>query len=118
MPTVSEGRKTTVTGTTIELVVHPVNIQLKWNAELQEGDIRYEFLEYLSVDGVSMNKDYGRHGVVRRRFSEIKTAKPAYTGLTDPNTSQPLDNISFEGVMHLLLDGFDKGFIQDNPPPT
>lgn len=117
MPTVSPERKTTVTGTTIELVAHPVGIQMYWNPETQQGDIRFEFLEYLSIDGVAVNKDFGRHGVVSRKFSQIKTVKPGYAGLVDPNTGQALDNISFEGVMHLLLDGFDKGYVQDAAPP-
>jgi len=116
MPTISTERKVTVTGTVIELVAHPTTLQINWNPETQEGDIRFEFLEFLVIDGVAMNKDFGRHGVVRRKFNDIKAVKLGYAGLTDPNTSQTLDNISFEGWMHLALDGFDKAYVQDATP--
>ena len=110
---ISNTRITPVVGTTIEKVIHPNHISIEWHPHTGGGDIRFEFLENLVVDGVVDAKDFGRHGHVRRMFNEIKNVKPAYAGLVDPVTGADLTQVSMHGIFLILQDAFDRAFEQD-----
>ena len=114
MATISPERTETLTGTDFELVVLPVDIILHRNPETGDTSIMWRWTQHLSVDGAVRKKDYVKTGSNFREFADIASLQPAYVGAIDPYTSADLTDISMAGVVQILLDAFDRAYVQDS----
>jgi hypothetical protein len=104
-----------LTGTDFKLVAQPTMFQFTRDIETNEADVRIQWQQALTVDGVANRIDIGTSGVVHRGWNVAKDIQPAYPGATDPITGADLTQISFRGILSLLNDAFDRLYVIDNP---
>jgi hypothetical protein len=114
MATISPERIQTLSGTTFELVVQPIKMELRRDPENNaNNELVFTWSENLRVDGASRRKDYARVGTNQRYVNSVGSIYPAYAGATDPHSGADLTQISIDGIVQLLLDAFDKMYVQD-----
>ena len=111
---ISETRKELLTGTTFQRIVFPEVVELRWDpTNISKGSLRWNFKEWLVVDGAASGKESNLTGHTNREFSAVKNVQPAYAGTVDPVTGADLTQISLHGVFLILNDAFDRAYEQD-----
>ena len=107
-------RITQLTGTDFDLVVYPVAFNIRKNPATNLQEMSVDWVQFLRIDGVNQDRDFGKRGRTQRDLAAVGAATPA-TGETDPNTGASLSNISIQGALNVILAGWEQAYVADNP---
>jgi hypothetical protein len=114
--TIAPNRETPITGVDPKLIIHPEEVRIVLDPyNLSAGRIGWNYKTYVEVDGNNQPFDAQLTGRFSASLLTVKDITPGYPGLVGSISGADLSVPTIEDIVKMLLDGFNKQWVQANP---